>query len=143
MRLAIRSGGRSAAIRLKTTLEGASRQLGPLPARISDRGLLRTMLSDLAQTLHVGIFADCFFDPAVAVCSKTATDQTKHQSSLCQPSKCPNACIRTRHLPAWQKAEDEIKALLKEKRLSAIQRASFKAERARIRDAIGRVSPES
>lgn len=95
------------------------------------------MLSDLARTLHVGILADCFFNPATALCLKAATDQTQPQTALCQPTKCPNACIRTRHLPAWQKAEEEVKALLKEKRLSAIQRASLKAERARIRDVIG------
>lgn len=135
--------GGPGASRLKIVFEDASKQLGPLPARIADRGRIRTMLSDLARTLHVGVLADCFFDPATAVCLKTATDQTKPQTSLCQPTKCPNACIRARHLPAWQKAEEEVNALLKEKRLSAIQRASLKAERTRIRGVIGRGSPES
>lgn len=129
--------------RLKIVFEDAYKQLGPLPVRIADRGRFRTMLSDLARTLHVGILADCFFDPATALCLKAATDQTQPQTALCQPTKCPNACIRTRHLPAWQNTEEEIKALLNEKRLSANQRTSLKAERARIRDAIGQVLPES
>ena len=135
--------GGPAAPRLKTTLKKASQQLAPLPARMADRGRIRTMLSDLARTLHVGILADCFFDPLTAVCLQTATDQTKPQISLCQPTKCPNACIRARHLPAWQKAEEEVNALLKEKRLSALQRTSLRAERTRIRGVIGRGSPES
>lgn len=58
------------------------------------------------------------------------------------PTKCPNACIHARHLPAWQKAEADAKALLKENRLSVIQQESLKSERARIRDVIGQVSTE-
>ena len=134
--------GGPVALRLKTTFDEASEQLGPLPARIADRRRIRTMLTDLARTLHVGILADCFFDPATALCLKAVTNQTKPQTALCQPTKCPNACIRVRHLPAWQKAEEEVKALLKEKRLSAIQRTSIKAERDRIRDMIEQVSGE-
>jgi hypothetical protein len=134
--------GGPAAPRLKSTLKVAARQLEPLPARMADRARLRTMLTDLARTFHMGILADCFFDPATALCLKSATDQTKPQTALCQPTKCPNACIRTRHLPAWQKAEAEVNVLLKEKRLSAIQRASLKAERERLRDVIEQVAPE-
>ena len=134
--------GGPAAHRLKTTLKEASQQLEPLPARIADRGRLRTMLSDLARTLHIGILADCFFDPATALCVKAAADQTKPQTALCQPTKCPNACIRARHLPAWQKAEEEVSTLLKEKRLSAAQRTSLKAERTRIRYVVEQVSTE-
>jgi hypothetical protein len=35
---------------------------------IADRPRLRTMLGSLARTLHVGPLADCFFDPATALC---------------------------------------------------------------------------
>lgn len=134
--------GGPAAPRLKSTLKDAARQLEPLPARMADRGRLRTMLTDLSRTLHVGVLADCFFDPATALCLKAATDQTKPQTALCQPTKCSNACIRARHSPAWLKAEKEVSTLLKEKRLSAVQRASLKAERARLRDVLGQVAPE-
>ncbi|PVA08845.1 hypothetical protein DC366_16760 [Pelagivirga sediminicola] len=57
-------------------------------------------------------------------------------------TKCPNACIRACHLPAWQKAEEDVKSLLKEKLLPALQRASLKAERARIHNVIGQISGE-
>ncbi|MCA2007108.1 integrase [Tritonibacter mobilis] len=128
--------GGPAAARLTAAFEETTNDLDALPARIADRGRLRTMLGDLARTFHVGILADCFFDPVSALCLKTATDQSKPLTALCQPTKCPNACIRARHLPAWQRAEADVKAMLKEKRLSATQRSALKAERERIRDVI-------
>lgn len=128
--------GGPAAARLTAAFEETANDLDALPVRIADRGRLRTMLGDLARTFHVGILADCFFDPASALCLKTATDQNKPQTALCQPTKCPNACIRARHIPVWQRAEADVKAMLKEKRLSGAQRSVLKAERERIRDVI-------
>ena len=128
--------GGPAAARLTAAFEETANDLDALPARIADRGRLRTMLSDLARTFHGGILADCFFDPASALCLKAATDQNKPQTALCQPTKCPNACIRAQHLPVWQRAEADVKAMLKEKRLSDAQRSVLKAERERIRDVI-------
>ncbi len=128
--------GGPAAARLTEAFEETTKDHDALPARIADRGRLRTMLSDLARTFHGGILADCFFDPASALCLKAATDRSKPQTALCQPTKCPNACIRARHLPVWQRAETDIKAMLKEKRLSGAQRSVLKAERERIRDVI-------
>lgn len=120
--------GGPVAARLTVSFKETAQQLGSLPARIADRGRLRTMLGDLARTFHVGVLADCFFDPTSALCLKTANDQSNPQTALCQPTKCPNACIRARHLPAWQKAAADAKLLLKEKRLSDVQRSSLKAD---------------
>ncbi|MBN7784095.1 hypothetical protein JYP51_04140 [Ponticoccus gilvus] len=128
--------GGPAAARLTEAFEETKNNVGELPARIADRGRLRTMLGDLARTFHVGILADCFFDPASALCLKAVSDKNKPQTALCQPTKCPNACIRARHLPVWQRAEAEVKTKLKEKRLSAAQRSVLKAERERICDVI-------
>lgn len=125
-----------AAARLKVCFENVASELDPLPARIADRGRLRAMLGDLARTFHVGVLADCFFDPTMALCLKTATDPSKPQTALCQPTKCPNACIRAQHIPNWKRADDDAKKLLKEKRLSSLQRSSLKTEQARIRDVI-------
>ena len=41
---------------------------------IADRARLRTMLASLARTLHVGPLADCFFDPATALCLNRITE---------------------------------------------------------------------
>jgi hypothetical protein len=51
----------------------ANRLFGTIAAMIADRARIRTMLASLARTLHVGILADCFFDPGTAVCLRQAT----------------------------------------------------------------------
>ncbi|WP_234879223.1 hypothetical protein [Sinorhizobium americanum] len=72
--------------------------------------------------MHVGVLADCFFDPGTAACLKQATEAKGPLTALCQPTLCPNACIKPRHRPAWARSAQEIKSLLKEKRLSELQR---------------------
>ena len=52
--------------------------------------------------------------------------------ALCEPTRCPNACITARHRPAWARAADDAKALLKEKRLSELQRAALTQDIRRI-----------
>lgn len=123
-----------AAARIAKTLDSISDDLGPLPAMIADRARLRTMLASLARTLHVGVLADCFFDPGTAMCLKQATnnDNKSPLTALCQPTRCPNACITARHLPAWKRMADDTRSLLKEKRLSKLQRAVLRSELGRI-----------
>lgn len=111
-----------AAARIAKTLDSISDHLGPLPAMIADRARLRTMLASLARTLHVGVLADCFFDPGTAVCLKQATGAKGPLTALCQPTLCPNACITSMHRPAWARSAQEAADLLKEKRLSTLQR---------------------
>lgn len=112
-----------AAARVAKTLDSISDDLGPLPAVIADRARLRTMLASLARTLHVGVLADCFFDPGTAACLKQATGAKGPLTALCQPTLCPNACITARHRPAWARSAEEATNLLKEKRLSQLQRS--------------------
>ncbi|WP_457660603.1 hypothetical protein [Sinorhizobium medicae] len=117
-----------AAARTAKTLDGVSAELGPLPAMIADRARLRTMLASLARTLHVGVLADCFFDPGTAACLKQATGAKGPLTALCQPTLCPNACITARHRPAWARAAQDAASLLKEKRLSQLQRNVLQQE---------------
>ncbi|WP_054313310.1 hypothetical protein [Mesorhizobium sp. 1M-11] len=117
-----------AAARIAKTLDGVSSELGPLPAMIADRARLRTMLASLARTLHVGVLADCFFDPGTAACLKQATGAKGPLTALCQPTLCPNACITARHRPAWARSAQEATSLLKEKRLSQLQRNILQQE---------------
>ncbi|PZR83282.1 MAG: integrase [Stutzerimonas stutzeri] len=112
-----------AAARIAKTLDSVSDDLGPLPAMIADRARLRTMLASLARTLHVGVLADCFFDPGTAVCLKQVTGAKGPLTALCQPTHCPNACITSRHRPAWARSAQEAADMLKEKRLSTLQRS--------------------
>jgi hypothetical protein len=130
-----------AAARIARTLDCISDDLGPLPAMIADRARLRTMLASLARTLHVGVLADCFFDPGTAVCLKQVTeaDSKMPLTSLCQPTRCPNACITSKHRSAWLRSADEARTLLKEKRLSPLQRSSLEADLDRIQNVIKEV----
>ncbi|QDG94765.1 integrase (plasmid) [Rhizobium sp. NIBRBAC000502774] len=122
-----------AAVRIAKSLDGAASVLQPLPGMIADRGRLRVMLADTARTLHVGVLADCFFDPATAVClPHAAGDRSAPMISLCQPSRCPNACITARHRPAWAGAAESARSVLKEKRLSELQRLSIEQDLRRI-----------
>lgn len=123
-----------AAPRIAKALDETAAELGPLPAMIADRARLRTMLVSLARTLHVGVLADCFFDPGTAVCLKQAAkvDSKMPLTTLCQPTRCPNACITAGHRPAWKRMADNTLSLLKEKRLSKLQREVLKSELGRI-----------
>ena len=122
-----------AAARIAKTLDNISDDLGPLPAMIADRARLRTMLASLARTLHVGVLADCFFDPGTAVCLKQATGAQGPLTALCQPTLCPNACITARHRPVWARSAQEAATLLKEKRLSRLQRGILQQDLERAR----------
>ncbi|MBB4429884.1 hypothetical protein GGD66_008489 [Bradyrhizobium sp. CIR48] len=124
-----------AAPRISKALDAAAVELSPLPVMIADRARLRTMLASLARTLHVGVLADCFFDPETALCLKQATNADNNKmplTVLCQPTRCPNACITARHRPAWARSADEARAVLKEKRLSSLQRSALQQDLARI-----------
>ncbi len=123
-----------AAARIGGALDAAADELQPWPAMIADRGRLRTLLASTARTLHVGILADCFFDPATASCLRHATDPDRAAPvlPLCEPTRCPNACITARHHPAWSRAAADARAMLAEKRLSALQRTVLLQDLGRI-----------
>jgi hypothetical protein len=129
--------------RIGNALDVVAADLGPLPAMIADRGRLRVMLASLARTLHVGVLADCFFDPATALCLKrvTGADAQQPMTALCQPTRCPNACITARHRPAWERSAEEAKILLRERRLSDLQRAALMAELHRLTTVIEAIDP--
>src|SRR5208337_32403 len=83
-----------AAPRISKTMDATAAELGPIPAMFADRARLRTMLASLARTLHVGVLADCFFDPGAAMCLKqmSGVERKMPLPTLCQPTRCPNAC---------------------------------------------------
>ncbi len=128
--------------RVARMLDAAADDLDPLPGMVADRARLRSMLGSLARTLHVGVLADCFFDPSTALCLKqVATPEAEAPlTGLCQPTRCPNACITTRHRPTWTKAACEARKLLREKRLSDPQRIALRQDLARFEAVLGGIS---
>ena len=129
--------------RIARALDAAADTLGPLPAMIADRARLRTLLASLARTLHVGPLADCFFDPSTALCLKRATapDRMTPLIALCEPTRCPNACITQRHRPAWERAAADAALLLREKRLPEPQRVVLQQELARVEAVLAGIGP--
>jgi len=123
-----------AAARVGRMLDAVADELQPWPGMIADRGRLRTLLASTARSLHAGVLADCFFDPATAACLRRMTepDRTAPVIALCEPTRCPNACIRARHRPTWSRAANDARTLLAEKRLSALQRAALMQDLERI-----------
>lgn len=142
-----RQGGASlsgpAGPRIARTLDDAALKLGPLPAMIADRARLRVMLASVARTFHVGPLADCFFDPATALCLKRVTtpDPAQPLTALCEPTRCPNACITARHRPAWERAAADARAHLRERRISDLQRQALQRELDRLTAVIAGIDP--
>lgn len=68
------------------------------------------------------------------MCLKQATniDSKMPLTALCQPTRCPNACVTARHRLAWARYADDARSLLKEKRLSPLQRSIVKQDLERI-----------
>lgn len=58
-------------------------------------------------------------------------DSSQPALSLCQPDRCPNACITSRHRPLWEQSVQYAEEMLKSKGLSVLQREVLKDEIAR------------
>jgi hypothetical protein len=125
------------AIRITHEMDRVAQNLGALPGKITDGKRVKAMLGHLARTLYVGFLNDCFFDPATALClSRSTALSSRPILSNCAPDRCPNSCIGSRHLPAWQAAIAQAESLLENKRLSSAQRAAIRQDRDRMRKLI-------
>jgi len=134
-----------ASARILSEFARVQHALGDLPGRIVDRQRLRTLLGHLGRTLHVGFLNDCFFDPATAACldRSRAADRGTPVLPHCSPDRCPNACITHRHLPPWQASIAEAEHLLKDKRLSPLQRRALIDDNARKRRLIAALTGDA
>jgi hypothetical protein len=121
-----------AAARVSSELQQAVDNLDPLPGHIADPARVRAMLAHLARTLYIGVLNDCFFDPATALCLNGKTERNAPAMAHCHPDRCPNSCVTNRHRPAWQRAAEEVRTLLQEKRLPELQRAALQQELVRV-----------
>ncbi len=125
-----------AVARLRREFEHVRAKLGDLPGRIADSQRLRAMLTHLGRTLHVGLLADCFFDPDSALCldrEEAPVERSAPALSHCRPDRCPNACITRRHLAPWQASIAEGERMLGEGRLSTLQRQALLQDNERKR----------
>ncbi|WP_292053722.1 hypothetical protein [Mesorhizobium sp.] len=127
-----------AAHRIAAEMERVAEEVGRFPGLVADSSRIKAMLGHLARTLHVGYLNDCFFEPATALCL-AQPQKTKNATpalSNCAPDRCPNSCITARHLPAWEASIAEADELLKNKRLSPLQREALQRDNVRKRTLI-------
>ena len=110
-------------------------ELGDLPGRIAEPARLRSMLRHLGRTLHAGFLNDCFFEPASALClpRTPAEERRAPVLSRCSPDRCPNSCIVARHLPPWEASIADADEMLRDPRLSVLQRGTLVVEQTRKR----------
>ncbi|ODU35466.1 MULTISPECIES: hypothetical protein [Sphingomonadaceae] len=127
--------GGPAAVRITAEMRRVA-TAADLPGIVADEKRVKAMLAHLARTLHVGVLNDCFFDRATALCLRNADEGAAPRLSNCAPDRCPNSCITSRHVPAWQSAIDDADALLRSKRLSAAQRTAIREDRDRMKKVI-------
>jgi hypothetical protein len=132
-----------AAARVTGELQQAIDKLDPLPGHIADPARVRAMLAHVARTLYVGVLNDCFFDPATALCLNGKTERSTPAIAHCRPDRCPNSCIASRHRPVWAQAVEDAKMLLREKRLSELQRAALRRDVERIDAVLERTATSS
>ena len=121
-----------AAARITGELQQTINKLDPLPGHIADPARVRAMLAHVARTLYVGVLNDCFFDPATALCLNGKTERSAPAMAQCCPDRCPNSCITSRHQPVWAQAAEDARMLLREKRLSELQRTALRRNLERI-----------
>jgi len=128
-----------AAARLRSEFARIRDELGDFPGRIVDAQRLRAMLAHLGRSLHIGLLADCFFDPDTALCLNregATPDRSAPALSHCRPDRCPNACVTRRHLAPWQMTIAEGEQMLDNKRLSRLQRQIIADDNERKRQLI-------
>lgn len=129
-----------AAARLRSEFARIRDELGDFPSHVVDAQRLRAMLAHLGRTLHVGLLADCFFDPDTALYldrEGAPPDRSAPALSHCQPDRCPNACLTRRHLAPWQMSIADGEEMLRAKRLSSLQRQIITDDNERKRQLIG------
>lgn len=75
------------------------------------------------------MLADCFFDPATALCLKPVTTPEPAQP------------LTARFRPAWEHAAHEVGALLKERRLADLQHVALTTQLHRLTTVIEAIDP--
>ena len=133
-----------AARRVAAEMDRVAGEVGRFPGVVAGSERIRAMLGHLARTLHVGYLNDCFFEPATALCLAQSAEKEKVAPMLsnCAPDRCPNSCITLRHLPAWEASIAEAEDLLKNKRLSPLQREALQRDNDRKRKLIAPLKKE-
>jgi len=99
-----------------------------LKASRGDERMLRELLRDDASGITLGTLNHCLGDPEKAECLKGLDEQAKQAGPImaaCSPTRCRNSVITNEHLPVWLAEEDELKKLLRDRRMADTHRAQL------------------
>ena len=94
-------------------------------AFIGDERMLRELLRDQASGITLGTLNHCLGDPTKAECLRGLDDESKKAGPImaaCSPTRCRNSVITDKHLPVWLAEEDELKKLLRDRRMALSHR---------------------
>src|SRR5699024_8537012 len=97
-------------------------------ASMGDDRMLRELLRDEASGLTLGTLNHCLGDPSKADCLAGVSDEAKKAGPImaaCSPTRCRNSVSTNEHLPVWLSEEDELKKLLRDRRMADTHRAQL------------------
>lgn len=95
---------------------------------IGDNRMLRELLRDDASEITLGTLNHCLGDPEKAECLKGLNEEAKQAGPImaaCAPTRCRNSVITDAHLPVWVAEEDELRKLLRDRRMAKNHRAQL------------------
>jgi hypothetical protein len=102
-----------------------------LRAQVMDDRTLALLLREEFPSLHWGTLNHCLWNADTAECQNTLPQELRGSGPLlgmCQPAKCRNSVvIKKLHGRLWLAEENDLKAMLRTKKLSPVRDASLQA----------------
>lgn len=114
---------------------------GRFPFLVADQARVRAMLLNSEAVLFVGLYNDCYFVPAMALCQRETPEGKRPLPvlAICSPTRCPNSCFGPRHVEKWQSVAEEIREHLTNTRLGAPQRIALRQELERVEGVVSEI----
>lgn len=102
-----------------------------LRAQVMDDRTLALLLREEFPALHWGTLNHCLWDADTAECQNSLPQELRGNGPLlgmCQPAKCRNSVVtKKQHGQIWLAEENDLKAMLRAKKLSPVRRESLQA----------------
>jgi integrase len=96
-----------------------------LRAQIADERVEAALLASEFPELHFGTINHCMFDAPQAECQDQLPEDQRGQAPLlgaCEPARCRNSVVTRSHAPIWISEEDDLMAMVKNRRLAPPRR---------------------
>jgi hypothetical protein len=102
-----------------------------LRAQVMDDRTLALLLREEFPELHWGTLNHCLWNADTAECQNSLPQELRGNGPLlgmCQPAKCRNSVVsRKQHGQLWLAEENDLKSMLRAKKLSPVRRESLQA----------------